>query len=142
MIKNTMQLELIKESNLRCSFINLLISENQAIGIYQAENFMKKHPCEIFYKILEIVKKYNNIETIITENNSKYDFPENYLELFNAAKINFKIFIDKININEIVINKSVKDINKLSHYLIHSIEMNEKRVQNTLKKFHNNYKNE
>ena len=103
--------------------------------------------CPIIPKIgnitaLKLIKKYNNIETIITENNSKYDFPENYLELFNAAKINFKIFIDKININEIVINKSVKDINKLSHYLIHSIEMNEKRVQNTLKKFHNNYKNE
>lgn len=103
--------------------------------------------CPIVPKIgtvtaMKLVKKHDNIESIISENSSKYEFPENYLSLFNNAKNNFKIFKDKINLDEMVVNKSERDISGLTDYLIKTIEMSDKRVQNTLKKFHNNYKNE
>ena len=103
--------------------------------------------CPIVPKIgtvtaMKLVKKHDNIESIISENSSKYDFPENYLSLFNNAKVNFKIFKGKINVDEMVVNKSERDIQSLTDYLINTVEMSDKRVQNTIKKFHNNYKNE
>lgn len=103
--------------------------------------------CPIVPKIgtvtaMKLVKNHNNIESIISENSSRYNFPENYLSLFNNAKNNFKIFKSKINIDEMVVNTSERDISGLTDYLINTIEMSDKRVQNTIKKFHNNYKNE
>ena len=103
--------------------------------------------CPIVPKIgtvtaMKLVKKHDGIESIILENKNKYDFPENYINMFNDAKNNFKIFKGMINIDEMVINKSDRDISGLTDFLINTIEMNEKRVQNTIKKFHNNYKNE
>ena len=50
------------------------------------------------------------------------------------------MFRDNLKVNELKIYSSIKDIPELSNYLINDIQMNEKRVQNTLKKFHNNYK--
>ena len=45
----------------------------------------------------------------------------------------------KIDIKDININTSERDIDALTNFLINDIEMNDKRVQNSLKKFHNNY---
>jgi flap endonuclease-1 len=103
--------------------------------------------CPIVPKIgnvtaMKLVKKHNSIESIISENSNKYDFPENYLSLFNNAKNNFKLFKGKINIDTMVVNQSKRDILQLTDYLVNRVQMNDKRVQNTLKKFHNNYKNE
>ena len=100
--------------------------------------------CPVIPKIgnvtaMKLIKKYNCIETIIGETSEKYEFPENYLTMFNEAKKNFKIFIDKLKIEDIDIKTSTRDINALSAFLINDIEMNENRVQNSLKKFHNNY---
>jgi flap endonuclease-1 len=86
---------------------------------------------------LKLIKKYNTIENILEE--TKYAFPENYLENFYAAKENFMMFKGKLDINELKIYKSEKDITKLYAFLVGEIEMNEKRVQNALKKYHNNY---
>ena len=86
----------------------------------------------------KLIQKYKNIETIIK--NTKYNFPENYLDDFNKSKKNFLIFYNNINIDNLKIYKSEKDIIKLENFLINEIQMNEKRVQNTLKKFYNNYK--
>ena len=88
---------------------------------------------------MKLIKAHGNIETIINETSSKYEFPENYLSIFNAGKENFKIFMDKITVSEIDIKTSQRDIGALTTFLITDIEMNEKRVQNSLKKFHNNY---
>jgi flap endonuclease-1 len=88
---------------------------------------------------MKLIKAHGNIETIISETSSKYEFPENYLSIFNAGKENFKIFMDKINVSEIDIKTSQRDIDALRSFLITDIEMSEKRVQNSLKKFHNNY---
>ena len=100
--------------------------------------------CPIVPKIgnitaMKLIKAHGNIETIISETSSKYEFPENYLSIFNAGKENFKIFMDKINVSEIDIKTSQRDIDALKSFLITDIEMSEKRVQNSLKKFHNNY---
>tara|TARA_B100001094_G_C18143663_1_gene779385 strand:+ start:116 stop:1114 length:999 start_codon:yes stop_codon:yes gene_type:complete len=86
----------------------------------------------------KLFQKYKNIDTIIK--NTKYNFPENYLDDFNKSKENFLLFYNKINIDNLIIYNSQKDIIKLENFLIHEIQMNEKRVQNTLKKFNNNYK--
>ena len=100
--------------------------------------------CPIVPKIgnitaMKLIKKYNCIETIVDETSSKYEFPENYLNIFNEAKQNFKIFMDKINVGDIDIKTGQRDIGRLTAFLITDIEMSEKRVQNSLKKFHNNY---
>ena len=86
----------------------------------------------------KLIQKYKTIENII--DNTNFDFPENYLTDFNNSKKNFKLFYNKIDINQLNIHSSFKNIPKLQNYLIHDIQMNEKRVQNTLKKFNNNYK--
>jgi|TARA_Y100000996_G_scaffold182437_1_gene142667 flap endonuclease-1 len=102
--------------------------------------------CPIVPKIgnvtaMKLIKKHNCIETIIDETSEKYEFPENYLTIFNEAKLNFKVFMGKLTLDDININIKTgqRDIEGLSSFLINDIEMNEKRVQNSLKKFHNNY---
>lgn len=89
---------------------------------------------------LKLIKKHTDINDIIE--NTSYDFPEGYLDTFNAAKENFFIFKDKINSDDIKLVISEVDIDGLRDFLISDIEMSDKRVQNSLKKFHNNYKNE
>jgi flap endonuclease-1 len=86
---------------------------------------------------LKLIKKYDTIENIIKE--TKYTFPENYLETFYAAKENFMMFKGQLDVNQLKIYKSEKDITKLHAFLVEEIQMNEKRVQNALKKYHNNY---
>ena len=88
---------------------------------------------------MKLIKTHCNIEEIIEKTKTKYAFPENYIDTFNEAKKNFKIFTDNIKVEDIDIKKSVRDIEGLSTFLIEEVEMNEKRVQNSLKKFHNNY---
>ena len=43
---------MITENKLKNIFINLMISEGQAIGIYEAELFLNLSPKDIFQKIL------------------------------------------------------------------------------------------
>ena len=50
------------------------------------------------------------------------------------------MYKDKLKIDELKIYHSEKNIDELYKFLIDDIQMNEKRVQNALKKFHNNYK--
>lgn len=87
---------------------------------------------------LKLIKKYNTMDEIVEKSN--YEFPDKYLDIFQAAKENYFIFRDKINPKEIKIECPEKDIGKLKEYLVNDIEMSDKRVQNALKKFHNNYK--
>lgn len=87
---------------------------------------------------LKLIKKYKTMNEIVEK--SSYEFPDKYLDIFQAAKENYFIFRDKIKPEEIKIECPEKDIDELRKYLINDIEMSEKRVQNALKKFHNNYK--
>ena len=61
---------MIIDNKLKNSFINLLISEDQAIGIYEAELFLKISPKDIFRKILlEEISHENELIKIIDELN-------------------------------------------------------------------------
>ena len=86
---------------------------------------------------LKLIHKYKTIENILE--NTNYQIPDNYLEQFNAAKKNFLLFRDKINVDTIDIHTSLPSVKEVENYLINDIEMNEKRVKNALKKFHNKY---
>ena len=88
---------------------------------------------------MKLIKTHGTIEEIIEKTKTKYAYPENYIDIFNEAKKNFKIFTDNIKVEDIDIKKSLRNIDGLTTFLIKEVEMNEKRVQNSLKKFHNNY---
>ena len=87
---------------------------------------------------LKLISKYSLIEDIIES--TKYQFPDNYLEVFYCAKENFLLFYDKIKVDDLKVFTSEKDIHKLMEYLLQKINMNEKRVTNSLKKLNNIYK--
>ena len=87
---------------------------------------------------LKLIKTHGNIETIIQL--PRYSFPDNYHELFQDAKKNFRIFYNQLDTTRIPIHLSERDIPELTNYLINTIEMSPKRVQNALKKYHNVYK--
>ncbi len=89
---------------------------------------------------LKLIQKYQSMEEII--NNTNYNFPENYKELYIDAKKNFLLFKDKINVDEIKLITSDKNINELKNYLVNEIEMNETKVNNAIKKFNNKYSSE
>ena len=84
---------------------------------------------------LKLFQKHKDIETIIK--NTNYAFPENYLDAFHQAKKNFMMYYDNINLDDLEIKTSEKNVNELQKYLIETVNMNEKRVNNTLKKFNN-----
>ena len=86
---------------------------------------------------LKLIKTYGNIENIINNTKHKYSYPENYLELFNKSKGIFQMWKDQININEIDVHKSQKNMSSLLQFLVGEIEMNEKKVQNGIKKIIN-----
>ncbi len=86
---------------------------------------------------LKLIQKYNTIDDIIQ--NTKYNFPDNYIQLFNDAKKNFLLFKNNINTDKLNIIHSNENINELTNYLINDIEMNENRVKNALKKYNHKF---
>jgi len=91
---------------------------------------------------MKMIKKYSTIDEIIEAYKDKYEFPENYKELFNKSYEIFMMYRDKMNINDLVINKSNKDIGGLIKFLVNDIEMSELRVQKTIKKLQNTLGND
>ena len=87
---------------------------------------------------LKLIQKYGDIKKIIDE--TSYDFPDNYLETFELAKENFLMYYDKIDVDQLDIISSEKNIEGLLDYLTNDIEMNNKRVVTSLKKLNNIYK--
>jgi len=99
--------------------------------------------CPIIPKVgpvtaLKLIRKYGTIEDILKSTN--YNVPENYVEMFQKAKENFLLFRDKVTVETIPIHTSEASVEGIESFLINDIEMNEKRVRNALKKFHNKYK--
>jgi len=86
---------------------------------------------------LKLIKTHGNIENIMNNTKHKYSYPENYLELFHKSKEIFKMWKDQINVNEMDIHKSQKNMSSLLQFLVGEIEMNEKKVQNGIKKIIN-----
>ena len=85
---------------------------------------------------LKLIKKYGSIDEIVK--NTNYNFPENYLELFNKSKDIFLMWKDKIDKDNVPIVNSQMNIADLIHFLVGEIEMNEKKVDNGIKKMMNN----
>lgn len=84
---------------------------------------------------LKLFQKHKDIETIIK--NTNYAFPDNYIDTFNNAKKNFMMYNGDIHVENLTIHNSEKNIEGIQNYLINTINMNEKRIVNTLKKFNN-----
>lgn len=87
---------------------------------------------------LKLIKKYSTIEELIQSTN--YQYPEDYLKIFTYAKENFLLYYGKVNMDDIKVYTSERDISELEKYLLQEINMNEKRVTTTLKKLNNVYK--
>ena len=86
---------------------------------------------------LKMIKKHNNIENIIEEYKNKYEFPEGYADLFNKSYDIFMMYRDKLNVDELNVHKSNKDVGGLIKFMVNDIEMNELRVQKAVKKLQN-----
>ena len=86
---------------------------------------------------LKMIKKHNNIENIIEEYKNKYEFPEGYAELFNKSYDIFMMYRDKLNVEDLNVHKSNKDIGGLIKFMVNDIEMDELRVQKAVKKLQN-----
>ena len=86
---------------------------------------------------LKLIKQYNTIEEIVENIKNKYDVPDGYIELFNKSYEIFMMYRDKINIEDLNVHKSNKDIGGLIKFMVNDIEMNELRVQKQIKKLQN-----
>ena len=87
---------------------------------------------------LKLFQKWGDIESIIS--NTSYQFPDNYIDLFNNAKKNFLMYYDNIKTEDLEVNNSEKNIEELKKFLINDINMNQKRVETSLNKLNNIYK--
>ena len=81
---------------------------------------------------LKNIQEYKTIENFIEKNNITP--PEDFMNKYNVSRDLFKIFKDKINIDELPIHSSIYNSEKLYQYLVHECSMNEKRIQNSIKK--------
>jgi len=86
---------------------------------------------------LKLIKQYNTIEEIVENIKNKYDIPDGYVELFNKSYEIFMMYKNKINIEDLNVHKSNKDIGGLIKFMVNDIEMNELRVQKAVKKLQN-----
>jgi flap endonuclease-1 len=86
---------------------------------------------------LKMIKKHNNIENIIEEYKNKYEFPEGYAELFNKSYDIFMMYREKLNVEDLNVHKSNKDVGGLIKFMVNDIEMDELRVQKAVKKLQN-----
>ena len=86
---------------------------------------------------LKMIKKHNTIENIIEEYKNKYEFPEGYAELFNKSYDIFMMYRDKLNVEDLNVYKSNKDVGGLIKFMVNDIEMDELRVQKAVKKLQN-----
>ena len=71
------------------------------------------------------------------EYKNKYEFPEGYAELFNKSYDIFMMYRDKLNVDELNVHKSNKDVGGLIKFMVNDIEMDELRVQKVVKKLQN-----
>jgi flap endonuclease-1 len=78
-----------------------------------------------------IIQKYKTIENYLDKEQVDH---EEFKQKYEASRRLFKVFKDKIDLNELPIHESKYDSEKLYHYLVHECSMNEKRIQNSLRR--------
>jgi flap endonuclease-1 len=82
-------------------------------------------------RAMKFIQKYKTIENYLV--NEKVDHEE-FKQKYEAARGLFKVFKDKIDLTNLPIHESKYDSEKLYHYLVHECSMNEKRIQNSIRK--------
>ena len=79
------------------------------------------------------IKTYGTIEKII-DSNKCANIPQEFIDNYKISRDLFKIFKDKININEIPIHQSEYIEDNLKDYLKNECSMSEKKILNAIKK--------
>ena len=78
------------------------------------------------------IQKYKSIEGLIES--GKYTVPQEFTDKYQNARNLFRIFKDKIDIDNMPLSTSEYNRSTLEHYLINDCNMSSKRVQTSLNK--------
>ena len=84
-----------------------------------------------------LIKKHKNIETILP---LLKHVPDGYVQKYHRSRDLFSIYYDKLDMNQINIHHSYRNLDTLTNYLINDCNISESRVQNTIKKIMQGYK--
>ena len=79
------------------------------------------------------IKKYNSIEKMIESNQIK-NIPQGFIDNYQVSRELFKYFNGKIDLNNLPINRSEINFDKLENYLINDCNISNNRVQSSLNK--------
>ena len=82
-------------------------------------------------RAMKFIQKYKTIENYLV--NEKVE-NEEFKSKYEASRGLFKVFKDKIDLENLPIHTSEYDSEKIYQYLVHECSMNAKRIQNSLKK--------
>ena len=82
-------------------------------------------------RAMKFIQKYKTIENYLDSENVEN---EEFKSKYEASRGLFKVFKDKIDLENLPIHTSEYDSDKIYQYLVHECSMNEKRIQNSLKK--------
>jgi len=82
-------------------------------------------------RAMKFIQKYKTIENYLDKEKVEN---EEFKSKYEASRGLFKIFKDKIDLENLPIHTSEYDSEKIYQYLVHECSMNEKRIQNSMKK--------
>ena len=84
-----------------------------------------------------LIKKHRSIESILP---AVKNIPDDYETKYKESRDLFKMYHDKLDLQQLSIHHSNWDLEKLYTFLVNDCSMSEKRVQNTFKKMKQGYK--
>ena len=84
-----------------------------------------------------LIKKHRSIESVLP---SVKNIPDDYETKYKESRDLFKMYHDKLDIQQLSIHHSNWDLEKLYSFLVNDCSMSEKRVHNTFKKMKQGYK--
>ena len=84
-----------------------------------------------------LIKKHRSIESILP---AVKNIPDDYEKKYKESRDLFKMYHDKLDLQQLSIHHSNWDLDKLYNFLVTDCSMSEKKVQNTFKKMKQGYK--
>jgi len=84
-----------------------------------------------------LIKKHRSIESILP---AVKNIPDDYETKYKESRDLFKMYHDKLDLQQLSIHHSNWDLEKLYTFLVNDCSMSEKRVHNTFKKMKQGYK--
>jgi len=84
-----------------------------------------------------LVTKHKSIEAILPH---AKNVPEDYCEKYKKSRELFTMYHNKLDMQQLTIHHSSRDLDKLYSFLTDTCSMSEKRVQNSIKKIKQGYK--